>query len=141
VSATGAVHVVVGLIDDAVGRWLVNARRPGTHMAGRWEFPGGEAEPGEGALAALRRELHEEIGVRVLDAEPLLELVHDYPDKRVRLDVWRVLRYAGEVHSREGQELRWVTVAELEALPLLEADGPIVAALRAQQSASKKRTS
>ncbi len=38
----------------------------------------------------------------------MLELVHDYPDKRVRLDVWRVLRYRGEVTAREGQPLRWV---------------------------------
>ena len=37
-------------------------------------------------------------------AEPH-ELVHDYPDKRVRLDVWRVMRYRGEPQSREGQEL------------------------------------
>jgi 8-oxo-dGTP diphosphatase len=56
----------------------------------------------------------------------VLELVHDYPDKRVRLDVWHVLRYRGEATAREGQPLRWVTVAECGDLPLLEADWPIV---------------
>ncbi len=125
-SETAAVHVLVGVIADDSGRWLVNCRPSGTDMAGRWEFPGGKRQPGEGRLAALRRELDEELGIAVAEAEPLMELVHDYPGKRVRLDVWRVRRYTGVVEAREGQVLRWVTLAELAELPLLEADGPIV---------------
>ena len=125
-SAPRAVHVLVGLIGDDAGRWLVNSRRAGTHMAGFWEFPGGKSRPGEAPLAALSRELDEELGIEVLEAWPLLELLHDYPEKRVRLDVWRVLRYRGDVAAREGQLLRWVTLGEFSALPLLEADWPIV---------------
>ena len=121
-----AVDVVVGLINDTNGRWLVNCRPPGTPLAGSWEFPGGKKEPGEEPLAALKRELHEELGIEVLEAEPLLVLEHDYPDKRVRLDVWQVLRYRGEIAAREGQPLRWVTVAECCELSLLPADWPIV---------------
>jgi 8-oxo-dGTP diphosphatase len=129
--ARGAVHVLVGLIAGARGAWLVNQRRPGTHMAGHWEFPGGKLAAGEDRFAALRRELDEELGIAVLEAEPLLELVHDYPEKRVLLDVWRVRRYSGEIVAREGQVLRWARVDEFAALPLLEADQPIVEALRA----------
>ena len=124
------VHVLVGLIGDGHGRWLVNQRRAGTHRAGAWEFPGGKRLDGEERLVALARELAEELGIEVLDAEPLLELVHDYADKRVLLDVWLVRSYRGRVEPREGQPLRWVTVEELDGLALLEADGPIVEALR-----------
>ena len=130
------VHVLVGLIVDAQGRWLVNQRRAGTHMAGLWEFPGGKSLPGEAPFAALHRELDEELGIDVQDAEAWFELVHEYPDKHVRLDIWRVRRYAGDVTAREGQQLRWVTVDEFEELPLLPADWPIVERLRAQQIAS-----
>jgi 8-oxo-dGTP diphosphatase len=140
-SAARAVHVVVGLINDGAGHWLVNRRRAGTHMAGCWEFPGGKVESGEQPLRALRRELDEELGIDVRHAEPLLDLVHDYPDKRVLLDVWRVVSYAGEASSREGQVLRWVAAADLDAVPLLAADAPIVAALERQQTASRNRTS
>ena len=129
-SAPRAVHVLVGLIVDDEGRWLVNGRRAGTPMAGFWEFPGGKSQPGEEPLAALARELDEELGIEVLEAAPLLELVHDYPDKRVRLDVWRVLRYRGEVTAREGQALRWVSLGDFAGLALLEADWPIVERLR-----------
>ena len=133
-------HVLVGLIGDARGRWLVNRRRPGTDLAGFWEFPGGKRQADETPFAALRRELDEELGIDVLAAEPWLDLTHDYPDKKVLLDVWRVLDYRGEVTAREGQALDWVAAASLEALPLLPADLPIVAALlRADASFSKSR--
>jgi 8-oxo-dGTP diphosphatase len=149
-SQVRAVDVVVGLIGDSAGRWLVNCRPAGTPLAGSWEFPGGKRQGAESALAALTRELYEELGIEVLEAVPALVLVHDYPDKRVRLDVWHVRSYRGEVSAREGQPLRWVTVAECRQLKLLEADWPIVerlaeltqAAPRApQQIARSKRTS
>ncbi|HET7923758.1 MAG TPA: NUDIX domain-containing protein [Rhodanobacteraceae bacterium] len=129
-SAQRAVDVVVGLIGGSSGRWLVNCRPPGAPLAGFWEFPGGKREPGEAPLAALKRELDEELGLEVLEAEPVFVLEHDYPDKRVRLDVWHVRRYRGEARAREGQPLRWVTAAECRDLPLLPADGPIVERLR-----------
>lgn len=133
-------HVLVGLIGDARGRWLVNRRRPGTDLAGFWEFPGGKRQAGETPFAALRRELDEELGIDVLTAEPWLRLEHDYPDKKVLLDVWRVLDYRGEVGAREGQALDWVAPPGLAALPLLPADLPIVAALqREAASVSKPR--
>jgi 8-oxo-dGTP diphosphatase len=84
----------------------------------------------------------------VLAAEPVLALVHDYPDKRIRLDVWHVRRYRGQVTARDGQPLRWVTVAECRQLQLLDADWPIVerlpllaAASAPQQIARSNRTS
>jgi 8-oxo-dGTP diphosphatase len=127
--------VLVGLINDGCGRWLVNCRPAGAPLAGWWEFPGGKSLPDEEPRAALTRELEEELGIVVLEAQRCLTLVHDYPDKRVHLDVWRVLRYRGEARAREGQELRWVTVAECRELKLLEADWPIVGRLPFFESA------
>jgi 8-oxo-dGTP diphosphatase len=137
VTAGTRVHVLVGLIADDRGRWLVNQRRTGTHMAGSWEFPGGKSQPGEAPFAALRRELDEELGIDVLEATAWFELAYDYPDKRVRLDIWRVGSYAGEVAAREGQLLRWVTVEELAGLPLLEADWPILERLKTAANRSR----
>jgi len=137
-SAMRVVEVVVGLIDDSSGRWLVNCRPAGTPLAGAWEFPGGKLQAGEAPLAALERELAEELGIEVLEAERVLVLEHDYPDKRVRLDVWHVRSYRGEATALEGQPLRWVTVAECRGLALLPADWPIVD--RLASLARKRRT-
>jgi len=123
------VEVVVGLVQDGGGQILVNQRRPGTHLAGSWEFPGGKRHAGEGRLAALARELHEELGIEVIAAEPLLMLCHDYPDRRVHLDVWRVLDYVGAPSSCENQTIAWVHPEDLSSLELLPADVPIVTAL------------
>ncbi len=124
---------MAGLIADDSGRVLVGQRRAGTHMAGYWEFPGGKRRPGEGPRGTLERELREELGIAVRGAEFMAELTHRYPDRRVRLELWRVDRFEGEPSAREGQALKWVAPENLLALPLLPADQPLVEALSAQR--------
>ena len=109
---------------------LIAERPAGKPLAGYWEFPGGKLEPGESAHHALARELHEELGIEVLDARPLIKLNHSYPERHVELDVWRVLQYEGKVTARESQSLDWVNPGALPACNLLPADVPITNALR-----------
>ena len=123
-------HVAAGVLSDAAGRVLIAQRPNGKHLAGGWEFPGGKLRAGESPAQALRRELREEIGIEVLDAEPLIRYTHDYPDRRVLLDVWRVTAFRGEPAGLEGQPLRWAPVDGLLDAGLLPADLPIIEALR-----------
>lgn len=123
------VEVVAGLIPDRSGRILLAQRPPGKYMAGRWEFPGGKREPGESRVDALRRELDEELGIALAEAEPCLTLRHDYPKISVLLHLFFVNRHAGQPAGREGQALRWVTLEEMSDLPMLAADRPIIKVL------------
>ena len=125
------IHVVAGALADGRGRVLVTRRPDGAHQGGLWEFPGGKVEAGETVTAALRRELYEELGIRVQVAEPLLHIRHAYPDKTVLLEVWRVTAYQGEPHGREGQPLIWVVPARLADFAFPAADAPIIEALAA----------
>jgi 8-oxo-dGTP diphosphatase len=125
------IHVVAGALFDERGRVLIAQRPPGKHMAGGWEFPGGKVESDEQPLHGLQRELREELGVEVMDAEPLIAYEHGYSDRRVMLDLWLVTQFSGEPRSVEGQPLQWVTLDELETVGLLEADRPMIPALRA----------
>jgi len=124
------IHVVAGVLRDREGRVLVAERPAGKHLAGYWEFPGGKSDAGEAPLDALRRELHEEIGVDIESARPLISVPWTYPEKRIVLDAWLVDEYAGTPHAREAQALQWVEVEALRTLPMPPADVPIVNALR-----------
>ena len=124
------IHVVAGVLFDASGRVLVAQRPEGTHLAGRWELPGGKLGPGESREVGLARELSEELGIRVLAACPLILVEHRYPDRDVVLDVWSVGSYSGEPHGREGQPVEWRDVRSLDAADFPPADAPVLTALR-----------
>ena len=127
--ANELIHVAAGVITDSNGNVLLARRLPGTHLAGQWEFPGGKLETGEKPIDGLHRELCEELAIDVQVARPLINFEHRYPDKHVKLDVWRVSQYAGEPRAVEGHELDWVSVDKLCAVDLLAADKPIVTAI------------
>lgn len=107
----------------------MSLRHENTHQGGLWEFPGGKLEPDENIQQALARELDEELGIQVQKSRPLIRVRHDYPDRSVLLDVWRVLEYQGEPSGREGQQLEWVELHKLNEKPMPEADLPIVKAI------------
>jgi 8-oxo-dGTP diphosphatase len=132
VAVKPSIEVVAAILTDAEGRVLLAQRPPGKLLAGYWEFPGGKLEPGEGAEAALRRELAEELGIQVLACSDWLTLNHEYPERHVLLRVWRVQAHAGVPVGREGQALQWLAPRALAAVGLLPADLPIAARLVAE---------
>lgn len=121
-------HVMAAVIYNPSGDILIAKRPDHTHQGGLWEFPGGKLDDGESRFDGLRRELHEELGIEVTEARPLLDIHHDYADKSVRLDVWRVSAFTGKAHGAEGQPVRWVAPADLRAYSFPEANVPIVTA-------------
>jgi 8-oxo-dGTP diphosphatase len=123
-------EVVAGVMQNAAGEVLLAQRPPDKSMPGRWEFPGGKRRYREAPTDALRRELGEEIGVEAGRFQPLIRLRHDYEACSVDLDVYRVSAWLGAPRSLEDQSLAWVSIARLGDWNLLEADGPIVAALQ-----------
>ena len=124
------IHVVAGVLRDREGKILLTERPPGKHLAGLWEFPGGKREHGETPEQALRRELHEEIGVDVGAMRRLIGFPWHYAEKSIYLDVYDVADFAGEPHGKEGQGLRWEVAEELPHISMPAADVPIVNALR-----------
>lgn len=120
--------LVVAAVIRREGQVLIAERPRDKHMGGLWEFPGGKVEDGEPVERALVRELEEELGVTPTAFRPLIRITHDYADKAVCLDVWEVFAFTGEPHGREGQQVRWVTEAELPGFEYPAANRPIVTA-------------
>jgi 8-oxo-dGTP diphosphatase len=123
-------QVVAGALRDGQGRVLLAQRPAGAAHAGLWEFPGGKCEPDESPVAALRRELHEELGVDVVAGEALLRVPWRYPAREIVLHVIEVAAFTGEPHGREGQQIAWVSIDALHRWPMPAADIPAAAALR-----------
>jgi mutator protein MutT len=111
--STGRViDVAAGLLFRG-GRLLITQRRPGDHLAGLWEFPGGKREPGESFEACLRRELEEELGLEVEVGELVASVDHDYPEKRVHLEFYRCTSFRGDPQALGCHALAWVKQEEL----------------------------
>jgi len=124
------VHVAAATVFDEQGRVLIARRSQHVHQGGLWEFPGGKVEADETVREALARELYEELGINVQQARPLIRVRHDYPDKSVLLDVWRVDGFSGEAHGREGQPLTWTQPCDLSDYEFPAANRPIVRAVQ-----------
>ncbi len=126
----GLVQVVgAAVLRDAPPRVLSCRRTGPPELAGRWEFPGGKVDPGEDDHQALTRELAEELGVRAVIGERV------GPDLDLRgTAVLRV--YLARLADDAEPELldhdahRWLTADELDDVPWIEADRPVVEALR-----------
>ncbi len=120
------VQVAVGIVQHPNGSILIAKRKQGQHLAGLWEFPGGKVEEGETTEEALLRELREEVGISLDRCSPLIMLEHEYPEKKVVLDVYRVTEFSGEAKGMEGQEVAWVDVCDLEKYDFPEINKKII---------------
>lgn len=122
------VHVAAAVVVNPDNKILIAKRADDAHQGGLWEFPGGKVEPGESVEQALARELLEETGIQVELARPLIRVHHNYADKSVLLDVWRVGVFSGDAHGREGQPIKWVRAEELNDYYFPDANLPITRA-------------
>jgi 8-oxo-dGTP diphosphatase len=107
---------------------LLLAQRPeGKTMAGLWEFPGGKVEAGESPQGALTRELMEELGVRVDEADmtPFAFASHAYERFHLLMPVFMIRKWEGEIASQEGQQLAWVSAGDIKGYPAPAADIPL----------------
>ena len=132
------VDVAVGILLDAQGCCLLTTRPPGKVYAGYWEFPGGKLEAGETVEQALRRELHEEIGVTIGPAQPWRESLVEYPHGRVRLHFCKVREWQGDMHMREGQRYSWETLP-VQCQPVLAGTVPVLTWLMEEAGVSPNR--
>jgi 8-oxo-dGTP diphosphatase len=123
-------HVVAGVLVGDDGRVLLAQRLPGRQHAGLWEFPGGKLEPGETPRTALRRELHEELGIDIGASAELIRVPQAQPGRTLWLDVLQVTQWQGRLRGREGQALNWQSLAAIDPLQMPPADRPALALLR-----------
>jgi 8-oxo-dGTP diphosphatase len=126
--------VVCAALVNADNEVLLAQRPEGKRLAGKWEFPGGKVEEGESAEAALIRELKEELGITVAqaDLESFWFLSHAYPEFGFHLlmPVYVCRTWQGEPQALEHAGLIWASPAAMDGLDMIEADAALVGRLR-----------
>jgi mutator protein MutT len=105
---------------------LITRRKPGGVLGGYWEFPGGKLEPGESLEDCVRRELLEELAIRVQPVMSFTPIHHSYTDRQVTLHPFLCTHESGELQLLACDELRWVEPAELRSIEFPEANRQLV---------------
>ena len=122
-------EVVAALIWDE-NRFLA-CQRPGHKARGLlWEFVGGKVEPGETKKQALIRECQEELAITVAVQDVFMEVDHVYPDLTVHLTLFNASIAEGIPQKIEHNDLRWITVEEIDQYPFCPADEEILRRLK-----------
>ena len=122
-------EVVAALIWDE-NRFLA-CQRPAHKARGLlWEFVGGKVEPGETKEQALIRECQEELAVTVAVQDVFMEVDHVYPDLTVHLTLFNASISEGVPQKIEHNDLRWITVEEIDQYEFCPADEEILRRLK-----------
>ena len=122
-------EVVAALIWD--GDRFMACQRPAHKARGlKWEFVGGKVEPGETRAQALIRECREELGVTVHVGDVFMEVDHVYPDLTVHLTLFHASVAEGTPQKLEHNDIRWITVDEIDKYEFCPADEEILERLK-----------
>ena len=123
------IDVVAALIWE--GDKFLACQRPANKARGLlWEFVGGKVEPGETPEQALIRECREELDVTVAPRDVFMTVIHEYPDLTVRLILFNAVIAEGTPKLLEHNDLRWITVNEIDSLDFCPADEEILKKLK-----------
>lgn len=95
-----------------------------------WEFVGGKVEPGETKQQALIRECQEELAVTLEVGEVFMDVTHEYPDLTVHLILFNAAIREGVPQKLEHNDIRWITVGEIDQYEFCPADETILKKLQ-----------
>ncbi|MCH4171128.1 MAG: (deoxy)nucleoside triphosphate pyrophosphohydrolase [Lactobacillus sp.] len=116
---------VVGAILVRHGKVLCAKRGPGRNLAYLWEFPGGKIEPQETPIAALARELEEELKIEVkIQPEVFTDASYDYDFGTVHMKTFLCHLISGEPVLTEHMAIKWLYPSELNTLEWAPVDMP-----------------
>lgn len=129
-----SVRIAAGIIRNTAGDIFITQRPAHTHMAGKWEFPGGKLEEGEVPEETLVRELQEEIGIEATDYQLFDKIVYPLPDRELTIWFYLVSDWQGDPWGKEGQLGRWIPQGSLISGEFPPANESVVARLLQESS-------
>lgn len=123
-------QIGVAIIRDDRDLILIDRRLAKGLLGGFWEFPGGKIEGNETVQECIKREILEEIGIEIAVDSHLITIDHTYSHFRVNLQVYNCRYLSGQARAIECEEIRWVTIEELDNYTFPAANQEIIRALK-----------
>jgi 8-oxo-dGTP diphosphatase len=119
--------VVVAALIEREGLILIGQRKSTDTHPFKWEFPGGKVERGESPIAALERELWEELSIRAKIGREVVRYEHQYANRPPLLLIFHLVHeYEGEPACTEFEQIRWEAREKLPRYDFLEGDADLV---------------
>ncbi|MGD1900182.1 MAG: A/G-specific adenine glycosylase [Phormidesmis sp.] len=125
-------QIGVAVITDEQGKILIDRRKQEGLLGGLWEFPGGKIEPEETVEDCVSREIKEELDIEIEVGDRLITIEHAYTHFKVTLNVFNCKHLSGDPKPIECDEVKWVTLDEIDEYPFPKANSQIIAAMREQ---------
>lgn len=122
-------EVVAALIWDK-DKFMICQRPPHKASGMLWEFVGGKVEPGETKEQALIRECKEELNITLEVGNSFMDVTHEYPDIMVHLTLFDAVIREGFPQKLEHNDIRWITVDEIDKYDFCPADEMILEKLK-----------
>lgn len=126
------VHVAAGIIRKEGSDELLAVQRGYGDMQGLWEFPGGKLMRGETPEDAVRRELMEELQVKVNNLRDFYTVEYDYPDFHLSMECYycSLAKESDEPQKHDRQlDIRWIPRTSLATVEWMPADKGLIDAL------------
>ncbi|MFH1223723.1 MAG: (deoxy)nucleoside triphosphate pyrophosphohydrolase [Pseudomonadota bacterium] len=124
-----SMQVVAAVIKDAEGKVLITQRGKGMDFEGKWEFPGGKVDNGEDLVAALKREISEELNVEIEVGRKLMDWIYKYPFAAINFFAFSAEITKGEVTLTEHMDMKWIEISLLSDYDWVPADVELVKGL------------
>ena len=94
------------IIND--GKILIAQRAEDQKLAGKWEFPGGKVEFGETPEECLKREIKEELGIKIEVDKFFAESIYQYNIGTIKLLAYKARWIDGEYKLTAHTQIKWV---------------------------------
>ena len=113
---------VVAAVIKKNDSFLIANRSFEANSSGLWEFPGGKVEENESFVSALKREIEEELSLKIQVGDKITSIDLKASDKHISVHYFYALILSGEITLNVHSEFKWVALTKLSAFNFIDGD-------------------